>query len=1243
MAKFTQDRMYEMLGDIHKSSTKKHAKKIGIDYLSEFARGEEPDNGIITQEEIDAANTAMMKARLAYANEFGNPAAKRMINLPDEPYQFTGDEPGAGVPAGNIGTHFMSSMDNYAVPFIQQGPNGLYYNQNAGPEDKGAMKFDSPEDADYFAENYKDVSPGFLNQKKEGGALNKFIGGGPTDCPKDHVWDSNTKKCVKVYTLANDQKFIDGVGNWAMQSNDPDKITPEYNDQIKHYLYSGAYGYDPITGTLHKLPKEQKTVADAETKKILAKQDDNAAYRQSIIDAGFDPETFGKSKGTNVITGEQIYGDKSKEDVDKINKEAVNDFVTEGHRKAILESPFNIAAFFTPPGMAAGVMQGSVNLLPDIYNFGKDPSWSTAGAVGMDALMMLPAAKGIGKVLGFKGVPKQLPGSPNAVSAPKSEINWAAWNSKTAKQKDLMNAYAEIERGTKAKGNWMKNADGTPFQGTPEQFVQQKSSWFKKSFPDYYGETLTTRSPYKFDKFDESKFGATDDGWFGKGIYTHPTKANAGRAYGDNAYDLYVNSANKGIAEGPYGGGAYMYKKDIDLVKKNFYDKWYKIKNSGEWDSYDQKQFESEYESLMGYIDAAEKNNINQYTTLDNPVGVANEIVIPFDNPVKSAKGNIGYFDLKNPIIYEKNGGSISQAKYGGLHKFVGGEEVTIDNVTYVKYGDNWVNKSTGVQVKDEGLIYKLYNTKPTEVATGNPIKPKPLVPVKSSKEKEAAAQKLFDEADFSDTTLAINKALNDNGLTTNSFTTENGNTFPIFNSKGEYASPEAETWVNNRFNQRYVENQQKNNYNDGPLEDFRPENYFIGGMGARAALIPLGETVSAKVGASALGQAIKAGWNTALPYTAGTLTTGNAVGLGFGMHGATTMKPNLDKFIAKPSLETGIDLGFSGLEILGSPGVGNMLMKGAKPIIDLGKAGVNKVGNFLNAKAIREAEMIPGFAGSAYEFGSKLNKWNRENYTGPQYYSEQPIQDALLLESGSVASVPGPTLLPIGTANEVRSAIPKAPFELQDLPGPQLKSLMSNGKIFKITEPKTGLVNLNQALGIIGQEKGASEKLAFTRQGLADFLKQGLDEPLPEKIDFNQLRRIVQEKIVPLKHQIIKHSSSDFGIHNLGYDKNNQPLENQTFIITNKDQFGQSKSGSHKNPPETLGHIHFLIDKDTPDIATITQMQSDPFQSTYNWRYNINQQTKDIGTEIMFLKDFLLAESMIRKSAMNSVKSSQV
>jgi len=144
-----------------------------------------------------------------------------------------------------------------------------------------------------------------------------------------------------------------------------------------------------------------------------------------------------------------------------------------------------------------------------------------------------------------------------------------------------------------------------------------------------------------------------------------------------------------------------------------------------------------------------------------------------------------------------------------------------------------------------------------------------------------------------------------------------------------------------------------------GAVQMFYPEQYIIPGMGARAALIPLGETVAARVGASALGQGIKAAWNTALPLgraitsaTAGTLTPANLVGLGFGVHGATTLKPNLDKFIEKPNLETGIDLGFSGLEILGSPGVGKAIMAGAKPLIDLGKTGVNNISAFYNEVA---------------------------------------------------------------------------------------------------------------------------------------------------------------------------------------------------------------------------------------------------------------------------------------------------
>jgi len=689
----------------------------------------------------------------------------------------------------------------------------IKFKGNISKTDKEAQETYNKEYDEY--ENLKNYQNQIMNlmqyklNKKQFGGLHKFPGGGSSSCPKDHVWDSNTKKCVKVYTLANNKKLIDGVSNWAMQSNDRDKITPEYNDQIKHYLYSGAYGYDPITGTLHKLPKEQKTVADAETKKILAKQDDNAAYRQSIIDAGFDPETFGKSKGTNVITGEEIYGDKSQEDVDKINKEAVNDFVTEGHKKTILDSPFNLAAFFTPPGMAAGVMQGAVNLLPDIYDFGKDPSWSTAGAVGMDALMMLPAAKGIGKFLGaeskalsnvddvklitnptrsqqldgeafsiYKGnknvgeisgtrssngdfivsdvgvdaqfqkqgigtqAYKQLnqslsPGNkvkswgafvedagvapgrntwqglekqglakvnekgiyemlPEVTSPPKSEINWGKWNKEILENKPLMQEYNAIEETSKANGTWMKNSDGTPFNGTPEQFVQQQSQNFKNAFPDYYGETLTTRSNNQFDTFDESKFGTTDEGWYGKGIYTFPTEQakqkGLGTMYGSNEYDLYVNSANKGFVEEPLVEAAEMYQKNTDQLFNDLkaHNEDY-IKKYGSNDLTERLVKES-YDDLLKKIKAGEENNINQYTTLTVPSS-ANETIIPFSNRVKSAKNNNGMFDMANPNIYKAlipaigvgAASQIPQNKYGGSSGYKIGDEIDEDTMRKLK------------------------------------------------------------------------------------------------------------------------------------------------------------------------------------------------------------------------------------------------------------------------------------------------------------------------------------------------------------------------------------------------------------------------------------------------------------------------------------------------------------------------------------------------------------------------------
>lgn len=109
------------------------------------------DGGITSQEEIDAGNNAMMKARLAYAYMHGNPAAQRMVVAPDQPYDFGN---------GMTGTHYMASMDDYAVPQIQE-QNGVLELGDYSPDSNEAIRFDKPEDAEYFAENYKQVSPAF--------------------------------------------------------------------------------------------------------------------------------------------------------------------------------------------------------------------------------------------------------------------------------------------------------------------------------------------------------------------------------------------------------------------------------------------------------------------------------------------------------------------------------------------------------------------------------------------------------------------------------------------------------------------------------------------------------------------------------------------------------------------------------------------------------------------------------------------------------------------------------------------------------------------------------------------------------------------------------------------------------------------------------------------------------------------------------------------------------------------------
>ena len=125
--------------------------------------------------EIDPAKTGMMKARMAYASEFGNPTARRMTNMDGRSYTFTGDE-GVGAVKGDVGNVYVGSYDNYVTPSIQDVNGQLQFIKSPwSPENRQrsaeqSIKFDSPEDAQYFGEHYKEIAP-MMQQYPEGGTL----------------------------------------------------------------------------------------------------------------------------------------------------------------------------------------------------------------------------------------------------------------------------------------------------------------------------------------------------------------------------------------------------------------------------------------------------------------------------------------------------------------------------------------------------------------------------------------------------------------------------------------------------------------------------------------------------------------------------------------------------------------------------------------------------------------------------------------------------------------------------------------------------------------------------------------------------------------------------------------------------------------------------------------------------------------------------------------------------------------
>lgn len=143
----------------------------------------------------------MMKAKMATADAMGNPDAHRMMQNYPQQYIFNGNEQIPGnfehPPAEAIGSHFMGSYGNYAIPSIQQSGDTLRFNPNPRPSDRGAIRFNNENDAEYFGEHYKEVAPMMRNwQHQRGGQvkidymkLKRMQKGGAADGHAGQFWD----------------------------------------------------------------------------------------------------------------------------------------------------------------------------------------------------------------------------------------------------------------------------------------------------------------------------------------------------------------------------------------------------------------------------------------------------------------------------------------------------------------------------------------------------------------------------------------------------------------------------------------------------------------------------------------------------------------------------------------------------------------------------------------------------------------------------------------------------------------------------------------------------------------------------------------------------------------------------------------------------------------------------------------------------------------------------------------------
>ena len=320
----------------------------------------------------------------------------------------------------------------------------------------------------------------------------------------------------------------------------------------------------------------------------------------------------------------------------------------------------------------------------------------------------------------------------------KSDIDWGKWNKEIPDNKDLLKEYHAIEEMAKKEGNWMKNADGSSFKGTPEQFVQQQSKNFKKAFPEGFHST--------YRGLDE-KWGNTPN-LINPAFKDKYTGVFTGEKHIAEGYGVPYNVASKkssnaltvNVLQSPWENikipsSKTQVEKGLELAKKS---KEWALKKPIKGMNYTDDFFKrvdaniESYENLLKNWDKT-INNPNYKALLEYkntgtfPQGFATDDVAKFmedlgldnlhlknivdggdvgnvlihnqlpGNYLKSLEGNTGMFDMTNPDIYKKDGGRVMKYNIGGVAKNNADAEIEGGEIILTQQGAPKLDNMSGL------------------------------------------------------------------------------------------------------------------------------------------------------------------------------------------------------------------------------------------------------------------------------------------------------------------------------------------------------------------------------------------------------------------------------------------------------------------------------------------------------------------------------------------------------------------